>query len=131
MNNIKPQWIVGAFIVSLLWMTEMSNRPDDIPEYSEAMQQRHTSGKSVPVGRISKNNALDSSNRAAPTISAVRNSALQATANPVRNYTSVESNLVMAQEQPFSKPLLQPNTQKPANTFSQKALQTQARLSEY
>lgn len=129
MNNIKPHWIaIGALIVSTLWLTEMNNRPDTMPEYSEFQQQRHSKVSSQTSGKVS-NSRLDSDEKQVSSNQSADNASYRRPpANALSAYTSADANVVVAQEQIFSQQLTSPDRDKKAG---QSAIQTQLTLSEY
>ncbi|OED47257.1 hypothetical protein ACH42_03120 [Endozoicomonas sp. (ex Bugula neritina AB1)] len=130
MNNIKPQWmIISTFIVSALWLTEMTNRPDDIPDYSETMQKRHSKVSSMAVGKVSSSVLDNVDKKATSERPLIRNNRNPSPANSLSAYTQVDRNVILAQEQPFSQKLSSSNDD--TKMLSQKAFQAQVGLSEY
>ena len=105
MNNIKPQWVVaGLFVISGLWWTEASNRPDQLPDYSR--QINHLTNKKIRAEEysdtvLSFENSTVTKNNSKPesTVPLSPLSIKLLVANRGEFFASVQANALPAQEQ--------------------------------
>ncbi len=133
MNTIKPQWmILGILTVSILWLTELANRPDTIPHYSETMQLKRKALSSMS-GKVSdsvKQTMPESGNIQGQAYGALATSGGGAPGGNINKY--YQNQVVGAQEQ-----LLQQTPKPPAKTMTAIAGQSyditsfQNQLAEY